>query len=74
MCIPRTILEDVAGKDVLSPRIRWIDSSLAVFGLLGARITVADLTEGQLAGNRKRRDATAVPSRPIEPTCATFTG
>lgn len=49
---PRHIFKDVAGKDVLCLASGGGQQS-AVFGLLGARVTVLDLTEGQLEGDRK---------------------
>ena len=49
---PARLLEDVAGKDVLCLASGGGQQS-AVFGLLGAHVTVADLTGGQLAGDRK---------------------
>jgi SAM-dependent methyltransferase len=52
-CIyPASILVDVAGKDVLCLAAGGGQQS-AVFGLLGARVTVVDLAEGQLEGDRK---------------------
>lgn len=49
---PADVLTDVADKDVLCLAAGGGQQS-AVFGLLGARVTVVDLTEGQLAGDRK---------------------
>jgi SAM-dependent methyltransferase len=49
---PASILTDVAGKDVLCLASGGGQQS-AVFGLLGARVTVVDLAEGQLEGDRK---------------------
>lgn len=49
---PASVLTDVAGKDVLCLASGGGQQS-AVFALLGARVTVADLTEGQLAGDRQ---------------------
>lgn len=49
---PPGILAGVAGKDVLCLASGGGQQS-AVFGLLGARVTVLDLTGGQLAGDRK---------------------
>lgn len=49
---PRHVFRDVAGKDVLCLASGGGQQS-AVFGLLGARVTVLDLTEGQLEGDRK---------------------
>lgn len=48
---PAHLLDDVAGQDVLCLASGGGQQS-AVFGLLGARVTVVDLTEGQLAGDR----------------------
>jgi ubiquinone/menaquinone biosynthesis C-methylase UbiE len=53
ICIyPREVLQDVAGKDVLCLASGGGQQS-AVYGLLGARVTVLDLTEEQLAGDRR---------------------
>jgi SAM-dependent methyltransferase len=49
---PASILADVEGKDVLCLASGGGQQS-AVFGLLGARVTVVDLAEGQLEGDRK---------------------
>ena len=49
---PRTVLAGVAGKDVLCLASGGGQQS-AVFGLLGGRVTVVDLTEGQLVGDRQ---------------------
>jgi SAM-dependent methyltransferase len=49
---PRDILTDVEGKDVLCLASGGGQQS-AVFGLLGARVTVVDLAQGQLEGDRK---------------------
>ena len=49
---PAGILTDVEGKDVLCLASGGGQQSV-VFGLLGARVTVLDLTEGQLEGDRK---------------------
>ncbi|MHB0877894.1 MAG: class I SAM-dependent methyltransferase [Anaerolineae bacterium] len=48
---PRSVFENVAGKQVLCLATGGGQQS-AVFGLLGADVTVFDLTEGQLAGDR----------------------
>ncbi len=48
---PANVLADVEGKDVLCLASGGGQQS-AFFGLLGARVTVLDLTEGQLAGDR----------------------
>ena len=48
---PAHVLADVAGKDVLCLANGGGQQS-AVFGLLGACVTVVDLCEGQLAGDR----------------------
>jgi SAM-dependent methyltransferase len=48
---PSSILADVKGKNVLCLASGGGQQS-AVFGLLGAQVTVLDLTEGQLAGDR----------------------
>ncbi len=49
---PPNILADVTGQDVLCLAAGGGQQS-AVFALLGARVTVADLAEGQLAGDRR---------------------
>jgi len=49
---PPGVFAGVEGKDVLCLASGGGQQS-AVFGLLGARVTVVDLTEGQLAGDRK---------------------
>jgi len=49
---PPSILVDVEGLEVLCLASGGGQQS-AVFGLLGARVTVLDLTEGQLDGDRK---------------------
>lgn len=48
---PSSVLADVEGKDVVCLASGGGQQS-AVFGLLGARVTVLDLTEGQLEGDR----------------------
>jgi ubiquinone/menaquinone biosynthesis C-methylase UbiE len=49
---PASVLEDVKGKDVLCLASGGGQQS-AVLSLLGARVTVADLTPGQLEGDQK---------------------
>jgi SAM-dependent methyltransferase len=49
---PPSVFADVEGKDVLCLASGGGQQS-AVFGLLGARVTVVDLTEGQLRGDRR---------------------
>lgn len=49
---PRSVLSGVEGKDVLCLASGGGQQS-AVFGLLGARVTVVDLAEGQLDGDRR---------------------
>lgn len=49
---PRNIIADVEGKDVLCLSSGGGQQS-AVFGLLGARVTVVDLAQGQLDGDIK---------------------
>ncbi|MFQ6041867.1 MAG: class I SAM-dependent methyltransferase [Candidatus Poribacteria bacterium] len=49
---PANVLAGVEGKDVLCLASGGGQQS-AVFGLLGARVTVLDLTEGQLEGDRR---------------------
>jgi SAM-dependent methyltransferase len=52
-CIfPHDVLADVEGKDVLCLASGGGQQS-AVFGLLGARVTVVDFIEGQLEGDRR---------------------
>ena len=52
-CIyPASVLLDVAGRDVLCLALGGGQQS-AVFGLLGARVTVVDLAEGQLEGDQR---------------------
>ena len=48
---PANVLADVEGQDVLCLASGGGQQS-AVFGLLGARVTVVDLAEGQLEGDR----------------------
>ncbi len=52
---PLSILADVGGKDVLCLASGGGQQS-AVFGLLGARVTVVDLAQGQLDGDRQAAD------------------
>ena len=49
---PATVLVDVENEDVLCLGAGGGQQS-AVFGLLGARVTVVDLAEGQLKGDQK---------------------
>ena len=49
---PPSVFAGVEGKDVLCLAAGGGQQS-AVFGLLGARVTVVDLTEGQLKGDRQ---------------------
>jgi SAM-dependent methyltransferase len=49
---PARVLAGAEGQDVLCLASGGGQQS-AVFGLLGARVTVLDLTEGQLAGDRR---------------------
>lgn len=49
---PPDVLANVAGKEVLCLASGGGQQS-AVFGLLGARVTVVDLAEGQLVGDQK---------------------
>ena len=49
---PARVLAGAEGRDVLCLASGGGQQS-AVFGLLGARVTVLDLTEGQLAGDRR---------------------
>jgi len=49
---PRSVLRDIEGKDVLCLASGGGQQS-AVFGLLDARVTVVDLVEGQLDGDRQ---------------------
>lgn len=48
---PTSVLKDVAGKDVLCLAAGG-GQQTAIFGLLGARVTSVDITEGQLEGDR----------------------
>ena len=52
---PHYVLAEAEGKDMLCLAAGGGQQS-AVFGLLGARLTVLDLTEGQLDGDRKAAD------------------
>lgn len=49
---PQHIFSGIAGKDILCLASGGGQQSV-VFGLLGAQVTVLDLTEGQLEGDRK---------------------
>ncbi|MFA4872583.1 MAG: class I SAM-dependent methyltransferase [Patescibacteria group bacterium] len=49
---PACVLENVKDKDVLCLASGGGQQS-AVFGILGARVTVVDIAEGQLAGDKK---------------------
>lgn len=49
---PASVFADIKGKDVLCLAAGGGQQS-AVFGLLGARVTVVDLAEGQLEGDKK---------------------
>jgi len=49
---PRSVLADVEGKDVLCLSCGGGQQS-AVFALLGARVTVVDIAQGQLEADRK---------------------
>jgi SAM-dependent methyltransferase len=49
---PASLLKDIQGKDVLCMASGGGQQS-AVFGLLGANVTVVDITEGQLAGDQQ---------------------
>jgi SAM-dependent methyltransferase len=57
---PAGIFAGVEGKDVLCLAAGGGQQS-AVFGVLGAQVTVVDLTEGQLAGDRKAADHYGYP-------------
>jgi len=50
--VGRVVMKDVQGKDVLCLAAGGGQQS-AVFSLLGARVTVLDLAEGQLEGDKK---------------------
>ena len=52
---PPNILADVEGKDVLCLASGGGQQS-AVFGVLGAKVTVVDISNGQLEGDRKAAD------------------
>lgn len=61
---PPSVLADVAGKDVLCLASGGGQQS-AVFGLLEARVTVVDLAEGQLEGDRKAAAHYGYPIRTL---------
>ena len=63
---PARVLADVAGKDVLCLAAGGGQQS-AVFGVLGARVTVVDLAPGQLEGDKK---AAAHYGYPVTTLCA----
>jgi ubiquinone/menaquinone biosynthesis C-methylase UbiE len=62
---PRQVFEGVAGKDVLCLATGGGQQS-AVFGLLGAAVTVLDLTDGQLAGDRRAAEHHGYPVTTIQ--------
>ncbi|MBN2499764.1 MAG: class I SAM-dependent methyltransferase [Anaerolineales bacterium] len=62
---PPEILADVAGKDVLCLASGGGQQS-AVFGLLGANVTVVDITAGQLAGDRQAAEHYGYPVRTVQ--------
>jgi SAM-dependent methyltransferase len=61
---PASVLTGVAGKDVLCLASGGGQQS-AVFGLLGARVTVVDLAEGQLEGDRRAAAHYGYPVRTV---------
>lgn len=70
---PRNILTDVDDKDVLCLASGGGQQS-AVFGLLGARVTVVDLAQGQLAGDREAAahygyEVTTIQADMRDPSC-----
>jgi len=52
---PISVLTDVKGKDVVCLASGGGQQS-AVFGILGARVTIVDIAEGQLEGDKKAAD------------------
>jgi SAM-dependent methyltransferase len=62
---PPTVLKNIAGKDVLCLGAGGGQQS-PIFGLLGARVTVLDLAEGQLAGDRTAATHYGYPVRTIQ--------
>lgn len=62
---PRHVFVDVAGKDVLCLATGGGQQS-AVFGLLGANVTVFDLAEGQLANDRLAARRHGYPVRTVQ--------
>ncbi len=61
---PPNLLSNIAGKDVLCLASGGGQQS-AVFGLLGANVTVVDLAEGQLAGDRAAAEHYGYPVKTI---------
>ena len=62
---PVHLLAEVRGRDVLCLASGGGQQS-AVFGLLGSRVTVVDLTEGQLAGDRLAAEQHRYPVTAIQ--------
>lgn len=62
---PSSVLADVKDKDVLCLASGGGQQS-AVFGLLGAHVTVFDLAEGQLAGDQQAADHYGYPVTTIQ--------
>lgn len=62
---PYHLLEGVAGKDVLCLAAGG-GQQTAVFGLLGANVTVVDLTRGQLDGDEKAADHYGYPITTVQ--------
>lgn len=62
---PYHLLQDVVGKDVLCLAAGG-GQQTAVFGLLGANVTVVDLTRGQLDGDKKAAEHYGYPITAIQ--------
>ncbi len=62
---PRSLLQDVRGRDVLCLASGGGQQS-AVFGLLGARVTVLDLSAGQLRGDSAAAERHGYPVRLVK--------
>ena len=62
---PAHLLKDIKGKDVLCMASGGGQQS-AVFGLLGANVTVVDITEGQLAGDQQAAAHYGYPVRTFQ--------
>ena len=62
---PAHLMAEVRDRDVLCLASGGGQQS-AVFGLLGSRVTVVDLTEGQLTGDRRAADHYGYPVTAIQ--------